>query len=66
MTTPRPRLASASVTPSQSNHDTAAGTRWYSNAESVTVHTLDARLARIEDVLQRLVAHLGIDGGVPA
>jgi hypothetical protein len=59
MTTPRPRSASVTVTPSQINHDTSAETRWYSDAEPVTVHTLhalllavDARLARIETRLE--------------
>jgi hypothetical protein len=55
MTTPRPRPASVTAMPSQGTPDTAAGTRWYSDSEPVTVHTLDARLARIEALVQYLI-----------
>lgn len=55
MTTPRPRGAAITAMPRQIDPDTADGTRWYSDAEPVTVHTLDARLARIEALLERLV-----------
>jgi hypothetical protein len=40
---------------SQSAPDAPDGTRWYSGAKPVTVHTLDDRLTRIEALLQRLL-----------
>jgi hypothetical protein len=55
MTTPRPRPASVTVMDSQSAPNTTDGTRWYSKAKPVTVHTLDDRLTRIEALLERLV-----------
>jgi hypothetical protein len=55
MTTQRPRPASVTVMDSQSAPDTPDGTRWYSGAKPVTVHTIDARLARIEALVQYLI-----------
>jgi hypothetical protein len=55
MTAPRPRSASITVMPRQIDPDTPDATRWYSDAEPVTVHTLDARLARIETMVQQLL-----------
>lgn len=59
MTTSRPRGASITVMAAQTDPDTTDGTRWYSDAEPVTVHTLhalllaiDVRLARIETLLE--------------
>jgi hypothetical protein len=41
--------------PSHIAPDISDGTRWYSDAEPVTVHTIDARLARIEALVQYLI-----------
>lgn len=59
MTTPRPRGAAITAMPRQIDPDTPDATRWYSDAEPVTVFTLhvlllsiDARLVRIEAQLR--------------
>jgi hypothetical protein len=43
---------------SQIDHDTSAETRWYSDAEPVTVHTLHALLLAVDARLARIEAHL--------
>lgn len=58
MTTPRPRSASVTAMPRQIGHDTSAETRWYSDAEPVTVHTLHALLLAVDARLARIEAHL--------
>jgi hypothetical protein len=52
---PRPRGASITVMPAQVDDDLSDAMRWESDVEPVNLYTIDARLARIEALVQYLI-----------